>query len=57
MIFKVISHLMLNKTHIITGSLKIISSENLAEKNIPFGSSLPLYTAIINPSGTLSISG
>ena len=32
MIFKVFPHLMLNKTHLITGSSKIISSENLAEK-------------------------
>ena len=31
--FKVIPHLMLNKTHLITGSSNIISSENLAEKS------------------------
>ena len=64
MIFKVIPHLILNKTHLITGSSKIISSENLVEKmavfgrkNILFGFLVPLYTTIVNPSGTLSISG
>ena len=64
MIYKVIPHLIFNKTHLITGSSKIISSENLAEKtavfgrkNILFGSSLPLYTTKFNPSGTLSFSG
>ena len=35
MILKVISHFLLNKTHLITGSSNIISSENLAEKQ-PF---------------------
>ena len=36
MIFKVFPHLILNKTHLITGSSKIISSENLAEKTAIF---------------------
>ena len=35
MIYKQIPHLILNKIHLITGSSKIISSENLAEKR-PF---------------------
>ena len=39
MIFKVISHFFLNKTHLITGSSNITSSENLAEKTAVFGRS------------------
>ena len=51
MIFKVIPHSILNKTHFITGSSNIISSENLAEKSdfLEF----PLYITKFNPSGTL----
>ena len=56
MISKVFPLFILNKTRLITGSSKIISSENLAE-NILFGYTLPLDTTIFNPSGTLSISG
>ena len=37
MIFKVISHFFLNKTHLITGSSIITSSEYLAEKTAVFG--------------------
>ena len=37
MIFKVISHLLLNKTHLKTGSSNITSSENLLEKTAIFG--------------------
>ena len=37
MIFHVIPYLILNKTHLITGSEKIISSENLTEKLAIFG--------------------
>ena len=36
MIFKVIPHLILNKTHLITGSSNIISSENIAERTAVF---------------------
>ena len=56
MTFKVFPHLILNKTHLITGSPKIISSENLAEKtaifgrkNIPFDSSLSLTQLYLTP--------
>ena len=60
MIFKVISHFLLNRTHLITGSSNITSIENLAEK-WPFSpekTEFPLYnTPKYNPSGTLSNSG
>ena len=65
MIFKVISHFFLNKTHLITGSSIITSSENLAEKTAVFGRingrlflgtknsrlflEFPLYTTKITP--------
>ena len=58
MIFKVISHLTLyTKTHLISGSSSIFSSENLAEKTAFFGRNILLEfpnTAEFNPSGTLS---
>ena len=63
MIFIVISHFLLNKTHLVTGSSNITSSENLAEKR-PFSEEntndfleFPLYKTKYNPSGTLSNSG
>ena len=62
MIFKVISRFFLNKTHLITGSSNITSSENLAEKMAVRLSAektvdfleFPLYATKYNPSGTLS---
>ena len=60
MIFKVISQFLLNRTHLITGSSNINSSENLAEKTAILVDFLefPLYiTTKHNPSGTLSNSG
>ena len=71
MIFKAISHFLLSKIHLITGSSNCTSSENLAEKTVISGQKkadflyknswlmeFPLYiTTKYNPSGTLSNSG
>ena len=55
MIFKAISHFLLQKTHLITGSSNITSSENLAEKTAAQQSTFefPLYTTKYKPSGPL----
>ena len=55
--FKVISHFLLSKTHLITGSSDITSSENLVERTAVFAEKTPYISTKYNPSGTLSNSG